>query len=124
MLYVEYNSESTSTGLMFQSIIWAGITGYFALAYDEDPNSCEASNESDLIFMNDEGSAYIDVGNRFRTCFEILFYTYVAQICLCTAMSMVNYDLKRTFFMLISFSTYVILGTWIYALWARIQHSG
>ena len=56
---------------------WAIIFGFYALRYDDDPEVCLASDESDFrIIQSDttDSSTYEDVGMRFRLVFSVSFY--------------------------------------------------
>ena len=54
----------------------------------------------------------------------MLFYVYIAQICLGTVSYMTSAgNFRRVVIMLIAFGSYIIFGAWIYGWYTRCQHS-
>ena len=49
MINVEHNKRY-SPGLLLINCFWTIVLGYFALRFDSDPESCEASDENDYKF--------------------------------------------------------------------------
>ena len=86
-------------GIVICNLFFALVFGYFVFRLDKDPESCMATTENDHNFLyafkkglavkEEEDEApkgkisedlYIDVGQRFRGTFEVLFVTHVVSI--------------------------------------------
>ena len=76
-----YISYQELIGLFLYLTAFSLVFGFYALRQDSDPEDCLATTESDsLIKLSskvDTEENYINVGARFRFCFEILFLMHI-----------------------------------------------
>ena len=126
-----------TTVLLLLAVIYA----YFSLGIDNDPQACWAPNslketeiveEQQVRIFGDEG--YDDVGDQFRTCFDVMFYVTWAQLIAISIRTLVLGDDQRSkakarytdkvlilIFFVCRIASFVITIT---ALRYRYRHSG
>ena len=95
---VLFRVEYSSTIALFSYIVWASIYGYFALRFDSDPEVCMASDSRDTKEANAGTADSVNVGARFRTTFNILFYLSLLMLTLSLFISLIKVDGLRKFF--------------------------
>ena len=114
---------------MINFIIWAIVYGYFALRYDDDPEVCYASSGKDFRISDNKvntGIAIVNVGDRFRICFQIFFFVCLLQLVMVTFMQMVGGKdgLRRGLSLLTIFAQYAFYMVWIILIIVRFNHAG
>ena len=107
--------------------MWTTIYGYFALRFDSDPEVCIATDSADLRVANadtgDENA--VDVGARFRTCFDILFYLSLTMLTISLVISIIQAQAVRKFLAVLGFITQFSLPFCVLFLFvSRFRHSG
>ena len=72
-------------GLVLSSAFFAGLYGFFAFGYADDPETCLSSNKDDLISnfpmidsSQTDAQGKVDVAARFRFFFLSAFYISIA----------------------------------------------
>ena len=119
MLFVKYNS-GMPTQEVFTICVSAALSGYFALRYDEDGESCFANDDSNALAFDG-----LDVGERWRTIFEALFYTNVGMLIVVTLSYMMSdSSFRHNLYQLISVGRTINGCVWLFALYTRVAHSG
>ena len=125
MINVEHNKRY-SPGLLLLNIFWAAVFSYFALGFDTDPDSCEATDENDYKFSAGVTAAkleprYIDVGLRFRLAFRIAFFAYLAMAVMGVLSYLTQADmLRKGLFLVLALMNYAVMFAWIFLFYVRI----
>ena len=115
---VEYSSSIA----LVSYIVWATIYGYFALRFDSDPETCIADDRDVRATGASTGT---DVGDRFRTCFEWLFYLSLTLMTISLSMACCKSDSIRK-----CLGTVGIVAQWgltglvLFLFISRLRHSG
>ena len=105
-------------------IIWACLYGYFALRFDDDPEVCIASPDSNQILATQPPDSE-DIGEKFRYCFDRFFYLTLLQIAIATLTHIFVNDIFRQFlFLIMLLSSYAFIGLWIYIVIKRFSWVG
>mmetsp|Transcript_39540 Transcript_39540/g.51788 ORF Transcript_39540/g.51788 Transcript_39540/m.51788 type:complete len:192 (+) Transcript_39540:26-601(+) len=128
MINVEHNKQY-SAGLLMMNCFWALVFGYFALRFDSDPETCEASDINDFRwgrasnFQREE--RFIDVGFRFRLTLTIAFASYAMMTVLGSLSYVITSDtIRKLLFFVLALVNYAVFFAWIFAFYVRVQHSG
>ena len=127
MINVEHNRQY-APGLLLLNCFWTLVFGYFALGLDNDPQSCEASDENDYRFgvggLKKE-ERFIDVGFRLRLTFQVAFFSYLTMTMIGSIVNFVTSDvMRKLMFLILALMNYGVVFAWIYAFYVRMQHSG
>ena len=87
---------------------------------------CFASNANDLrVADTRQNPQYVNVGERFRRCFELFFFVCLLQLAMLTFMQAFGREyIRRTLSILIVFATYAFYLVWLYLIVIRFSHSG
>ena len=69
-------------GHMVYNMIFVAVFGFFALRQDSDPEDCTAVADDNKLAASlksegEEDADSVNVGYRFRLCFEVLFLTHL-----------------------------------------------
>ena len=63
------------------NLVFVSVFGFYAMRQDSDPEECIAMTDNNTVLVkvsaSDQENDPVDVGSRFRFCFEILFVTHL-----------------------------------------------
>ena len=111
-------------------IVWASIYGFFALRYDSDPEACWATDAKDVKVPHDEADGAVadgavDVGWRFRTSFDILFFSSLAMMVISLVITCIRVEPLRKCLAVIGAIAQYALTLVVLSLFVnRFRHSG
>ena len=80
MTEVTVNVNNNTAPSLVSYMLTAVFFGYFALGFDNDPDSCYASPEHEQIWSTGSKNSYREIGIIFRLVSTIVFYTALLQI--------------------------------------------
>ena len=127
--------------LILASALFAGMYGFFAFGYSDDPKSCEASSSDDLMGQipyvdaqaaeGEDGAppakGNVNIAYRFSLFFNIGFYLSVAQVVigiLAIILNGASTGFKRFLVGCYNFTWFLIFCDWVWCLVVRFQESG
>ena len=103
--------------------MWASVYGIFALRFDSDPETCLADDSKDIRMQS--VSTGTDVGDRFRTCFEWLFYLSLTLMTISLTITCCkNETLRKCLATLGVISHWGLTGLVLFLFISRFRHSG
>ena len=124
LLRVEYSS----TVALASYIVWSAIYGYFALRFDSDPEVCIASETKDVRIAKGTSSIAedeTDVGERFRNCFDVLFFLSAYLMTISLVISCIKNETFRKCLAIIgALAQYALTITVIVLFVSRFRHTG
>ena len=107
--------------------VWTAIYGWFALRFDDDPETCFASPTSDQRIRNSNSATEndTDVGQRFRICFMVLFYTSLCCLVVSLVISLIrSQSLQKCMSILAAIAQYALTFCVLFLFVTRFRHTG
>ena len=123
-------------GLILSSALFAGMYGFFAYGYSDDPPSCEASSKDDLIghipYVDAQAAdgevgrptpkGSVNIAYRFSLFFNIGLYLSLAQVAIGIIAILLNgasTGFKRFLVGCYKFTWFLIFCDWVWCLLIR-----